>query len=271
MNCWHNDLVPKLEAEGINVLGYENLKGKQRKLLRQYFEREIFPVLTPLAFDPGHPFPHISNLSINLAVVVNDPVHGELFARLKIPGTFPRLMRIPEEEKAEKYEILGLTSVVDNNFVWIEEVVMANLDMLFPGVDVVAAYPFRVTRDADLEIEEDEASDLLDTIEESVERRQFGSVVRLEVDKHMPKNIRDILINNLGIAPYLVYTADGPMGLADVMELMSVDRPDLKDAPFVPNVPVCFPAARASSTRSSVVKTSCCTIPTTALRRWSIS
>ncbi|HQE93707.1 MAG TPA: polyphosphate kinase 1 [Anaerolineae bacterium] len=237
MNCWLNDLLPKLAAEGIHILKYEDLKGKQRKLLRRYFEQEIFPVLTPLAFDPGHPFPHISNLSINLAVVVRDPLHGELFARLKIPGVFPRLLRIPEEARADDYDPLGLKTVVDNNFVWIEEVVAANLGMLFPGVEVVAAYPFRVTRDADLEIEEDEAADLLETIEESVERRQFGSAVRLEVDKHMPKNIRDILSNNLEIPPYLVYTADGPIGLADVIKLMSVDRPDLKDTPFVPFTP----------------------------------
>ncbi|HOT91343.1 MAG TPA: polyphosphate kinase 1 [Anaerolineae bacterium] len=240
MNCWQNDLLPKLAAEGIRVLGYADLKGKQRKLLRRYFEQEIFPVLTPLAFDPGHPFPHISNLSINLAVVVRDPLHGERFARLKIPDVFPRLLRIPAEEKADNYDPLGLKTVVDNNFVWIEEVVAANLDMLFPGVEVVAAYPFRVTRDADLEIEEDEASDLLETIAEGIERRQFGSVVRLEVDKHMPKNIRDILSSNLEIPPYLVYTADGPIGLADVMGLMLVDRPDLKDTPFVPYTPRAF-------------------------------
>jgi polyphosphate kinase len=168
---------------------------------------------------------------------VRDPVHGELFARLKIPSLFPRLLRIPTEEKADKYDPLGLKSVLDNNFVWIEEVVIANLDMLFSGVEIVAAYPFRVTRDADLEIEEDEAADLLETIEESVERRQFGSVVRLEVDKRMPRNIRDILFKNLEIPPYLVYTADGPIGLADTMELTSVDRPDLKDTPFVPSIP----------------------------------
>ncbi len=236
MNCWQNDILPKLDAEGIHILPYTALKGKQRKLLRRYFEQEIFPVLTPLAFDPGHPFPHISNLSINLAVVVRDPVRGERFARLKIPDAFPRLLRIPEEEKADDYDPLGLKTVVDNNFVWIEEVVAANLDMLFPGVEVVAAYPFRVTRDADLEIEEDEASDLLETIEEEVGRRQFGSVVRLEVDKHMPKNIRDILYRNLEIPLHLVYTADGPIGLADLMGLMAVERPDLKDTPFVPYV-----------------------------------
>ncbi len=237
MNCWNNDLLPKLQAEGIEVLRYDDLKGKQRKLLRRYFEREIFPVLTPLAFDPGHPFPHISNLSINLAVVIEDPVQGQRFARLKIPGFFPRLLRIPEENRAESYELLGLKSVRDNNFVWIEDVVMANLDQLFPGMEVRAAYPFRVARDADLEIEEDEASDLLAFIEESVGQRQFGSAVRLEVDKHMPRDIRNILTDNLNLAPYLVYTADGPIGLADVMDLMSVDRPDLYDAPFVPSVP----------------------------------
>jgi len=237
MNCWQTDLLPKLDAEGIHVLSYADLKGKQRKLMRRYFEQEIFPVLTPLAFDPGHPFPHISNLSMNLAVVVRDPVYGERFARVKIPQVFPRLLRIPTEEKADKYDPLGLKSVLDTNFVWIEDVVSANLDLLFAGVEIVAAYPFRVTRDADLEIEEDEAADLLETIEESVERRQFGSVVRLEVDKHMPKSIRDILSKNLEIPPYLVYTADGPIGLANVMELTAVDRPDLKDMPFAPNVP----------------------------------
>ncbi len=236
MNCWQNDVLPKLRAAGIHILRYEELKGKQRKLLNHYFENDIFPVLTPLAFDPGHPFPHISNLSINLAVVVNDPVHGERFARLKIPTIFPRLLRIPEEEQAENYETLGLKSVVANNFVWIEEVVAANLQMLFPGLEVVAAYPFRLTRDADLEIEEDEASDLLAAIEHSVGMRQFGSAVRLEVDRRMPKKIRDILVGNLALAPYLVYTADGPIGLADLRVLLEVDRPDLRDQPFVPYI-----------------------------------
>ncbi len=235
--CWRRDLLPKLREAGIRVLGYDDLKPKQRKLLRRHFEREIFPVLTPLAFDPGHPFPHISNLSMNLAVVTNDPVHGKRFARLKVPGVFPRLLRVPSEEKAESYESLGLAQVTSNNFVWIEEVVAANLDRLFPGLDIVAAYPFRVTRDADLEIEEDEAADLLATIEESVGMRYFGSAVRLEVDKAMPEEIRNILINNVGVAPYQVYTVEKPIGMADLMELTRIDRPDLKDAPFVPSTP----------------------------------
>lgn len=236
-DCWHHDLLPKLREAGIKILRYDDLKRKQRKLLRRYFKQEIFPALTPLAFDPGHPFPHISNLSINLAVVISDPSHGQRFARLKVPATFPRLLRIPSEETADDYQSLGLAEAMSNNFVWLEEVVMANLDLLFPGIDVVAAYPFRVTRDADPEIEEDEAADLLTVIQESVRMRHFGSAVRLEVDGTMPEHVRDILVTNLELAPYQVYTADGPIGLADVMELMDVNRPDLKDPPFQPSVP----------------------------------
>ena len=234
MKCWRDDLEPKLRQAGVRILSYGELKGKQRRLLRRHFEHEIFPVLTPLAFDPGHPFPHISNLSLNLAVVVEDPMGRRRFARLKIPGSFPRLLRIPAEERAESYETLGLDSVEATNFVWIEDAITENLDLLFPGMRVVAAYPFRVTRDADLEIEEDEASDLLESIEESVGMRQFGSAVRLEVHKAMPRDIRDILLQNLEIAPYLLYTVDGPIGLAQVKELTDVNNPDLKDPPFIP-------------------------------------
>jgi len=235
--CWHEDLLPKLQKAGVKILRYEDLKRKQCKLMRSYFMDEIFPALTPLAFDPGHPFPLISNLSINLAVVVSDVRHGRRFARLKVPNTFPRLLRIPSEEAADEYQSLGLAQAMSNNFVWLEEVICANLDMLFPGVEVVASYPFRVTRDADPEIEEDEASDLLTAIEESVRKRHFGSAVRLEIDETMPEQVRDILINNLGLAPYQVYTVGGPLGLADTMELMDVNRPDLKDKPFQPSVP----------------------------------
>ncbi len=236
-DCWHNDLVPKLRAAGINVLRYDELKRKQRKLLRRYFEREIFPALTPLAFDPGHPFPHISNLSINLAVVINDPQSGERFARLKVPGVFPRLLGIPSEEKAESYESLGLVEDISTNFVWLEEVIAANLDLLFPGLEIVAAYPFRVTRDADPEIEEDEAADLLLAIEEGVRMRHFGSAVRLEINNAAPERIRNILVSNLGLAPYQVRTVDGPIGMASLMELTKINRPDLKDTPFLPAVP----------------------------------
>ncbi len=235
--CWQEDVLPKLRAEGINVLDYDELKGKQRKLLRRYFRREVFPVLTPLAFDPGHPFPHISNLSLNLAVVIRDPVEGERFARVKVPGSFPRLLRIPSEERVDIFEGLHLADVEADNFVWIEDVISNNLDELFPGLDVVAVYPFRVTRDADIEIEEDEAADLLAAIEEGVGLRYFGREVRLEVDSNMPDNVRQILIENMGLYPYQVYTMNGRIGKADLMGLMRVERSDLKDEPFSPSIP----------------------------------
>ncbi len=248
--CWRKDLKPKLREADIQVLDYGELKGKQRRLLRRYFEREIFPALTPFAFDPGHPFPHISNLSINLAVVIRDPLHGERFARLKVPAMFPRLLRIPSEETAESYDHLGLVEIASNNFVWLEQVIAANLDLLFPGLEVEACYPFRVTRDADFEIQEDEASDLLSTIEEGVGMRHFGSAVRLEVDGRMPDHVRDILSTNLELAPYQVYTLDGPIGTADLMSLTQIARPDLKDQFFLPGVPT--PFATGESTFSVI-------------------
>jgi polyphosphate kinase len=236
-DCWNYDLLPKLREAGVKMLDYDDLNHGQRKLLRRYFEREVFPTLTPLAFDPGHPFPHISNLSLNLAVVIRDPPHGQRFARLKVPGAFPRLLPVPGKETSEAGQGLGLRKDVPRHFVWLEQVVAANLDLLFPGADVVTAHPFRVTRDADPEIEEDEASDLLIAIQESVRMRHFGSAVRLEVNSAMPERVRDILTTNLKLAPYQVYTVDGPIGLADLMGLTRVDRPDLKDRPFQPAIP----------------------------------
>ncbi|HDD62653.1 MAG TPA: polyphosphate kinase 1 [Chloroflexi bacterium] len=236
-DCWKNDFLPKLKEQGIKILHYNQLKRKQRKILRSYFKKEIYPALTPLAFDPGHPFPHISNLSMNLAVVVHDPKHGQRFARLKVPKIYSRLIAIPSEETADEFQELGLDDRSSTIFVWVEEVVKANLDLLFPGLKIKAAYPFRVTRDADPEIEEDEASDLLSAIEESVRVRQFGSAIRLEIDNTMPDQVRDILQTNLDVASYQIYVVDGPIGLSDAMELMGVNRPELKDKPFKPSIP----------------------------------
>jgi polyphosphate kinase len=232
--CWSDDLLVKLAEAGIRILRYEDLKKKQRKLLRRHFKDRIFPILTPLAFDPGHPFPHISNLSINLAVVVRDAHQKEKFARLRAPVALPRLVRMPDEEKADNYDELGVETTMAPNFVWLEEVISANLDLLFPKMEVVASYPFRVTRDADAEIEEDEAGDLLTVVSQLVERRQFGRAVRLEIDGKMPDRIRDILTVNLELSPYQVYTTNGPLGLSDLAQLTSLDRPSLKYPPFVP-------------------------------------
>ncbi len=236
-DCWEFDILPKLQMNGIYVLRYSQLQPKQRQMLRRYFSKEIYPVLTPLAFDPSHPFPHISNLSLNLAVVAKDPERGERFARVKIPDLLSRLIPIPNEEMAVEHEQIGIAELTANNFVWLEEVVAANLGLLFPGLKIQAAYSFRVTRDADLSIEEDEAADLLETIEEHVDLRHFGSVVRLEVDQTTPEHIRDILIRNLGLQPYQVYTQTIPLGMSSLMELTKIDRPDLKFPPFLPSTP----------------------------------
>ena len=250
MDCWQSDLDKALREADLAVLTYEELKGKQKKLLRRHFKREIFPALTPLAFDPGRPFPYITNLSMNLAVLVNDPERGERFARLKVPPAFPRLLKVPSEESADSYESLGLVET-SNTFVWIEEVIAANLDLLFPGVEVLAAYPFRLTRDADFEIEEDEASDLSVAVEQGVGLRRFGSADRLEIDHEMPEWVRSMLVKNLRLAPYQVFTVEGPVGLADLMELTAVDRPDLKFDPFLPATP---PAFRGGTDLFSVIR-----------------
>lgn len=239
-DCYRNDVLEKLKAQGIHVLRYKELQSKQRQLLRGYFSKEIFPALTPLAFDPSHPFPHISNLSLNLAVVGTDLERGECFARVKIPDIFPRLVRVPSEDMVSESDQLGLTESSADNFVWIEEVVAANLNLLFPGITITAAYPFRITRDADFEIEEDEAADLLASIEKQVDNRHFGSAVRLEIDQATPDHIRDIVIRNLSLAPYQVYAQDLPLGLSSLMELLRIDRPDLKYPPFLPAVPECL-------------------------------
>ena len=236
-NCWCKEIFPLLSDAGICLLTYDQLKGKQRKLLRRYFSKEIFPALTPLAFDPAHPFPHVSNLTLNLAVVAKDPDRGECFARIKVPNLFPRLIRIPNEEMVSENDQLGLTDQSANNFVWLEDVIEANLDLLFPGLTIEAAFPFRITRDADFEIEEDEAADLLATIEEQIDMRHFGSVVRLELDQKTPEAIREILIRNLKLASYQVYSYELPLGMSSLMELTKIDRPDLKYPPFLPASP----------------------------------
>jgi len=223
---WTDHLRAELRAEDIVIHDYADLSRLQKKELKAYFDSEIFPVLTPLAIDPGHPFPHISNLSLNLAVVVRDPVLGERYARMKVPGVVPRLVQVPSEPQSHS-----------SHFVWLEDVVSANLDSLFPGLEVVESYPFRVTRDADLDIAEDEAADLLQTIEQGLRQRQFGAVVRLELQTTMPANVRDLLISNLLVDSQDVYEINGPLGLADLMQLMKVDRPDLKDTPLQPHLP----------------------------------
>ena len=227
MECWNTDLRPKLHEAGIQVLPHRELSGDAVTRLRAYFTAAILPALTPLAFDAAHPFPHISNLCMNLAVVLDHEDHPKQFARLKVPRFFPRLLRVPQDAPlSPESDISGCT------LVWIEDVIEANLDLLFPGCAVTAAYPFRVTRDADPDIEEDEAADLLQAIQESLRQRHFGSAVRLEVSATMPEQVRQVLAQNLRLASDQIDAVSGPIGMANLIELTKLNRPDLKDPPI---------------------------------------
>jgi polyphosphate kinase len=221
-DCFWADLHPQLGEAGIHLLKMNELDEADRKRLSELFAREIFPVLTPLAFDPGHPFPYISNLSLSLAVAVAGSKGEERFARVKVPDVLPRLVQIPNgDEKTFR-------------FVWLEDLIADNLAMLFPGMTVKESYAFRVTRNADIEIEEDEAGDLISTIAESIRQRRFGSVVRVGMQDTMPARIRDILVENLGVTNDDVYHLRPPLGLSHLMQLMKLPRPELKDTPFQP-------------------------------------
>lgn len=245
MLAWRQ-LYTELDTAGIRLQNYSELKPRRQERLREYFETEIFPVLTPLAHDPGRPFPHISNLSINLAVIIRDPSSAEMrFARVKVPSTLPRLVPL---KPLDPDDLLTPTTL---RFVWVEQIIGANLDRLFPGMEIVAAHTFRVTRNTDMEIQEEEADDLLLTIEESLRRRHFGFVVRLEIDETMPEWIRDTLLVNLQIGINDVYTVDGPVGLSSLMQLHRLEKPELKDDYFVPALP---PPLRSAGNIFSTLK-----------------
>jgi polyphosphate kinase len=232
--CLRDELMPKLHAAGIHILNYSELSEKQLETVKSYYDEVVFPVLTPLAFDPGHPFPHISNLSLNLAVMILDEEGKEYFARIKVPNTLPRLVPIKRSSGGVRKD--G-TVPYHHYFIWLEQVIASNLDILFPGMKVVEAHPFRVTRDADMEIQELEAYDLLETMEESVRARRFGQVVRVTVNHDMPVKIREILIENMEIDRNEITTLEGPLDLSGLIGLYSIDRFDLKDPPFKPAVP----------------------------------
>jgi polyphosphate kinase len=221
---WRNELLPLLAEQHIHVLDYEQLDKQQRSAIRTYFEQEIFPVLTPLAVGQGHHFPLISNLSLNLAVVLTDSSYREFFARLKVPPSLPRLLPVPIV--SEESQVAA--------FVWIEQVIAANLDMLFPGFEIWESYVFRILRDADIELQVDEASDLIESIEQELQDRRFGTVVDLAVNPTMPPRIRTLLLNNLELTPNDLTIVDGPLGMGNVQELYELDRPELKNPPFTP-------------------------------------
>ena len=230
--CLNEVLLPQLKGAGIEVLDYDRLGERQLEQARKYFDEMVFPVLTPLAVDPGRPFPFISNLSLNLGVLVDAGDGVERFARIKVPDTLPRLVRLgrgsTKSDGAVQHRQI---------FVWLEQLIAANAGGLFPGMTIREVHPFRVTRDGEMLLQEMEAEDLLESIERGVRQRRFGSVVRLEVTTSIPERMRAILVDNLALAPGDVFTLDAPLGLADLAGLASIERPDLRFPPFTPSVP----------------------------------
>ncbi len=219
---FRDTLGPALAAAGVRVRRWAELDAEERALLNIEFEDRIFPVLTPLAVDPGHPFPYISNLSLNLAVQVSDPETGIVhFARVKVPPLLGRFL-----------------SPVEGTFVPIEDVIAANLDRLFPGMGVTDHHAFRVTRNADLEIDDDGAEDLLEALEDELRKRRFSPAVRLEVEEGMPEQMLTLLVRELQVQAADVHRLPGLLSLASLMELTGIERPDLKDVAFQPVTPV---------------------------------
>lgn len=235
---WANKLVPELRKHGLAILDFEEFSDEDQAKLTDYFNKEIYPVLTPLAFDPGRPFPYISNLSLNLAILLKKPNGENYFARLKIPKILPRLLRVDDIIKPGKKLKVG--EKFNARFIWLEDFIRANLDVLFPGLEVIDAHRFRITRDTDIELQEDEAEDLLRVIEENIRQRRFGSVVRLEIATRIPDFVRDTLIENLQITLADVHVQDGPVGLSDVMSLYELPLHHLKETPYYPVVPKFF-------------------------------
>lgn len=233
-------LQAELEQAGIRILEYSSLNEVQLHVASNFFNESAFPVLTPLAFDPGRPFPHISNLSLNLAALVRDGQGNERFARIKVPDSLPPLVPVnravaPKQKRGRSQSHL--------EFVWLEQVIAAHLGALFPGMQVREVHPFHVTRDADIAIKELEAEDLLESIEAGVRQRRFGDVVRLMVAEDMPPHVLEILVNNLEVDASEIYRITGPLSLTRLMHLYQLDRPDLKDTPFVPALPAALAQA----------------------------
>jgi len=229
------EILPQLNAAGVQLVSYDSLSQHEQENLKDYFMEKVFPILTPLAVDPSHPFPYISPLSINIGLMVEAPKEMKLlgrgktlksrFVRIKVPSSVPRLVPI------------GASGF---RFVLLDEIIEANIAELFPGMYPGSCHRFRVTRDADIEIREEEAEDLLSMIQEELRRRKFGSPVRLEISPSMPKEMIEYLMESLDLEPQDVYVFDGPLNVQDLMTLYDANRPDLKDEPFSASTPQWF-------------------------------
>ena len=238
MDLWLNEIVPELKKNKIEICSVDSLSENERKSLTEYFKKEIYPILTPLAFDPGRPFPYISNLSLSLAILVKNQKGETHFARVKVPNILPRLMQIDRIISPDKK--IQTNGNFSAKFLWLGDLIKANLNLLFPETEVIESHRFRITRDTDIELQEDEADDLLRVIEENIRARRFGSVVRLEVESKMPDFMLETLMENLQITKDDVHVFDGPLGLSDVISLYDLPLHQLKDKPFYPATPKVF-------------------------------
>jgi polyphosphate kinase len=232
--CWMAEIKPALDENGIHILQYEELNKKQLESVTEHYQESIFPTLTPLAFDPGHPFPHISNLSLNLAIFIESEKGEQHFARVKVPSSFPRFLPIKRSSGSVRKD-----GTVPHNhyFVLLEQVIANNLDPLFPGMKVLETHPFRIIRNNDMVIQEIEAGDLLETMEESVRKRRFGQVVQLSVEENISEEALNVLTANLRVGPNDVFTYNGELGLSHLMDLSRINRFDLKEKQYTPYVP----------------------------------
>jgi polyphosphate kinase len=241
--CYLNHLLPALTSNGVLIADYTSLDEREREAVNTYYNESVFPVLTPLAFDPGRPFPHISNLSLNLAVVLRDIDGSRHFARVKVPPALPQLVVVPgAPQKRTKRNAAAAGQMTPLKFVWIEQLISANLDSLFPGLEIVESHPFHITRDAEVAIKEIESDDLLESVEEAVWRRRFRQAIRLQTDKTISDHLLGILVENLEMSPDQVCRVPGALDLGRLRQIAALDIPMLRDEPFEPFVPAVFSA-----------------------------
>lgn len=238
---WRKKLASQLADRNVRVVRYRQLSEKQRRFLDGYFKNEIYPILTPQAIDPGHPFPTISNTCINFIIQLRSRDGMNRFARLKCPNNLSRFIFVPQNKEAKNYASLGFDSNArGDDILLLEDLIAEYLPSLFPGNIVVCAGKFRITRNTDVEIEEDEADDLLEAVKDLVDQRRFGDVVRLEIGNSMTRELSAFLTEHLGLRPFQVYRVKGPLAFSEFIALYGLDRPRLKLSPFHAGVPGAF-------------------------------
>ena len=231
-NHWKQKLLPELAKKGINIIRYKDLTVKQKDFLEGYFLNEIYPILTPQAIDAGHPFPTISNISINILIELESEDGNVRYARLKCPNNMPRFIFVPRTKESAYAELGFNSNGRDDDIILIEDLIREHLDKLFSGHKVKKSFIFRITRNTDLEIEEDEADDLLAAVKDFIDQRRFGDVIRLEVEHGSDPALTNFLTEKLDLLPFQVFRIKGPLAMSEFMPLIGLDRPNLKDAPY---------------------------------------